>query len=421
MSATFLVLAFGEAGHILPMLSIVEALTRRGHRVLIYTSAKFKQGARAAGGEVLEPRTFADPFERMSQMKAEAGKRRGVLEAVRGFQRARADMRVEIPRMTREWVQVIQAEQVDCVVSFLALGARYAAELTGRPFASVAPNPLMVFDEEGGMLLPPHPLLKHVPTGLFHSLLDRLLPLAHCREELGLPPRKDTRFELFGNMVSDTLHLVTVQEDFFPVGSQRSGQVCVGPMSFNLPRPEATPFPVDTLAPGTVLVSTTTLPMDGGLFRRTLEALAPLNIPLLATAAGAADIPEGLGAHVRLESFIPHDQVLPHVSALVTHGGWGTTGRALRQGVPMLITPLFGDQPIIGARLAELGLAYHLPRAQATKENIQKALAALLQDTALHQRVRALAAKLHQVDSPRLSAEALERLVADRAPLRSAA
>ncbi|MFY0577854.1 glycosyltransferase [Cystobacter fuscus] len=144
-------------------------------------------------------------------------------------------------------------------------------------------------------------------------------------------------------------------------------------------------------------------------------------MPLLATAAGAADIPEGLGAHVRLESFVPHDQVLPHVSALVTHGGWGTTGRALRQGVPMLITPLFGDQPLIGARLAEMGLAYHLPRKQATKEGIQKALAALLADTALHQRVRAVAQQLQALDSPRLAAEALEKLVARPGALRSAA
>jgi MGT family glycosyltransferase len=421
MSATFLVLAYGEAGHTLPMLSIVEELTRRGHRALVYAPKKFTHGVVAAGGEPLEPRTFQVPFERMRQRMADPKKRR-VHEALRDFRRSRAELVEEIPRMTREWEDVIQAQRVDCVVSsFMALGARYAAERTGRPFASVGPNPLMLFDANGDMVLPPHPLMKYLPRRLFNSLMDLALPLARCREQLGLPARKNSPSELFGNVVSDTLHLVTVHEGFHPEGPRWPGQLCVGPMSFNLPRPEAAPFPVDTLAPGTVLVSTTTLPMDGGLFRRTLEALAPLNVPLLATAAGAADVPEGLGAHVRLESFVPHDQVLPHVSALVTHGGWGITGRALRQGVPMLITPLFGDQPLIGARLAELGLAYHLPKKQATKEAIQKALAALLADTALHERVRALAAKLQALDSPRLSAEALEKLIAERAPRRSAA
>ncbi|MGZ3458580.1 MAG: glycosyltransferase [Archangium sp.] len=355
-------------------------------------------------------------------MRASPKQRPPVHEALRGFMRARADMVEKISRMSLELEGVIRTQRVDCVVSsMVSLGARYAAERTGRPFATVGPNPLMLFDANAKMALPPHPLMKHMPGRALHSLLDWVLPLARCRERLGLPARKNGPSELFGNVVSDTLHLVTVHEDFYPEGSRWPGQRCVGPMSFNLPRPQAAPFPVDSLAPGTVLVSTTTLPMAGDLFRRTLEALAPLNVPLLATAAGASDMPADLGAHVRLETFVPHDQVLPHVSALVTHGGWGITGRALRQGVPMLITPLFGDQPLIGARLAEMGLAYHLPRKQATKEALQKALAALLADTALHQRVRALARKLQALDSPQLAADALEKLVADRTPLHSAA
>ncbi|ATB40371.1 glycosyl transferase [Cystobacter fuscus] len=420
MSATFLVLAYGEAGHTLPMLSIVEGLIRRGHRALVYAPRKFTHGVVAAGGESREGRTFGDPFERMMQLRA-SRKQRPVHQVVRDVVRGRAGMVGEIVRMAREWEDVIRTERVDGVVSFMSPAARYAAELTGRPFASVGPNPLMLFGADGKMVLPPNPMMKYLPRGLLDSLMGLALPLARCREELGLPPRKGGPSEFFHTIMSDTLHLVTVHEGFYPPGPRGPGQLCVGPMSYSLPRPQAAPFPVDTLAPGTVLVSTTTLPMDGGLFRRTLEALAPLKVPLLATAAGAADIPEGLGAHVRLESFVPHDQVLPHVSALVTHGGWGTTGRALRQGVPMLITPLFGDQPLIGARLAEMGLAYHLPRKQATKEAIQKALAALLQDTALHQRVRAVAQQLQALDSPRLAAEALEKLVARPGSLRSAA
>lgn len=61
-----------------------------------------------------------------------------------------------------------------------------------------------------------------------------------------------------------------------------------------------------------------------------------------------------------------------------------------------------------------------IPRGPA-KEAIQKALASLLQDTTLHQRVRAMARKLQTLDSPRLAAEALEKLVAGRTALHSVA
>jgi MGT family glycosyltransferase len=421
MGATFLVMAYGEAGHVLPMLGLVEALTRRGHRVLVYAAPQFKQGAVAAGGECLEPKTFEEPLEGMKQRWKGSTRSRGVGTRVRELLETRSGLLENIVRMTRELEDVIRTRGVDCLVSSMTvLGARYAADLTGCPFVSVGPNPLLLFDTDDTMVLPPHPWVKHVPGRVLHSLMDLALPLARSRERLGLPVRGGRASEAFGNIVSDTLHLVTVHEDFFPEGPRRPGQLCVGPLSFNLPRPEAKAFPVDTLAPGTVLVSTTTIPMAGDMFRRTLEALAPLNVPLLATAAGATDLPKDMGTHVRLESFVPHDQVLPHVSALVTHGGWGITGRALRQGVPMLITPLFGDQPLIGARLAERGLAYHLPKKQATKEALQNALRALLQDTALHERVRAEALKLQALDSGRVAAEALERLVTPR-PQASAA
>ena len=62
-----------------------------------------------------------------------------------------------------------------------------------------------------------------------------------------------------------------------------------------------------------------------------------------------------------------------------------------------------------------------VPKKQATRKSLQNALTALLQDTALHQRVRAMARKLQTLDSHRLTAEALEQLVADQTPRHSTA
>jgi UDP:flavonoid glycosyltransferase YjiC (YdhE family) len=424
MPATFLVLAFGELGHSLPMLGIVEALVRRGHLALVYTSEHLQYGVAAAGGEYLAPRTFEDPFALMRRRMEERRKRKSQAPRLRGFVRrlreARDEMVEGVVRISWELEDVIRTRKVDCVVSCITVpgaqfvpGARFAAERTGCAYASVGPSPMMLFSERGGLLMRPRSMLRHVPDWAVHSLLDAVIPVRRCRERLELPAGEGGPSETFRATVSDALHLVTAHEGFVPLGPRRSGQVCVGPLSFDLPRPGTAPFPVETLAPGTVLVSATSFPgLDGGLFRRTLEALAPLKVPLLATAVGATDLPENLGEHVRLEPYVPHDQVLPHVAALVAPAGWGITGRALRQGIPMLVTSLPGDQPLIGARLEELGLAYHLPRKRATKESIRNALVALLGDTALRQRVKAVAAKLKEVDSPRLAAEALEKLLA---------
>ncbi|MFY0577855.1 hypothetical protein ACN28S_29205 [Cystobacter fuscus] len=183
----------------------------------------------AAGGESREGRTFGDPFERMLQLRA-SRTQRPVHQVVRDVVRGRADMVGEVVRMAREWEGVIRDERVDVVVSnFMSPAARYAAELTGRPFASVGPNPLMLFGADGKMVLPPHPLMKYLPQGLLHSLMGLVLPLARCREELGLPPRKGGPSEFFHTIMSDTLHPVTVHEGFYPRGPGGPGNCAWAP------------------------------------------------------------------------------------------------------------------------------------------------------------------------------------------------
>ncbi|KAJ3215514.1 hypothetical protein HDU67_000302 [Dinochytrium kinnereticum] len=51
----------------------------------------------------------------------------------------------------------------------------------------------------------------------------------------------------------------------------------------------------------------------------------------------------------------PHDWLFQHVSAVVHHGGAGTTAAGLKAGKPTIIVPFFGDQPFWGAMVASIG------------------------------------------------------------------
>jgi UDP:flavonoid glycosyltransferase YjiC (YdhE family) len=46
---------------------------------------------------------------------------------------------------------------------------------------------------------------------------------------------------------------------------------------------------------------------------------------------------------------------MPHAAAMVCHGGSGTVNVGLAAGVPMVVVPLFADQPHNGRRVAEIG------------------------------------------------------------------
>jgi sterol 3beta-glucosyltransferase len=52
----------------------------------------------------------------------------------------------------------------------------------------------------------------------------------------------------------------------------------------------------------------------------------------------------------------PHEWLFPRMSAIVHHGGAGTTGAALRAGKPMTICPFMADQPFWGECIHTLGV-----------------------------------------------------------------
>lgn len=98
---------------------------------------------------------------------------------------------------------------------------------------------------------------------------------------------------------------------------------------------------------------------------------AEQRVGVLATMCAALDTcgVRGLisvGAHVQLPDLpstimrvgaLPHSWLFPHVAAVVQHGGAGTTGAALRAGVPTVIVAVGIDNLFWGDRLAALGVA----------------------------------------------------------------
>src|SRR5690606_22961822 len=55
-----------------------------------------------------------------------------------------------------------------------------------------------------------------------------------------------------------------------------------------------------------------------------------------------------------LLDYAPHDWLFPQMAGVVHHGGAGTTGAALRAGVPNTVVSHMADQPYWGRRVYEL-------------------------------------------------------------------
>ncbi len=415
-------------GHLLGLLDLAQELVSRGHRVLVYTEASARADVEASGAELLPHQNYRDIGARMDAALRDAPRWAQRSRLLRGLYITRSSRRAMIDstrELAEELEPLLRREQVDCVVyDYSAYAAAYAAERVGIPAISVA-NSGLIADPQGMPLLLRMSGLGRLASrlpGLVHRIADVMIPMKQVRKALGLPPRKERQAEILQLVASPLLHIITLYPGLVKDHSLRDNQLFAGPMAFNGQAREETPPPLSPpLAPGTILVSTTTVGGDFGLLRKVLEALAPLGLPVLATSAGSTDVPEGLGPHIRVERFVPHEQVLPHVAALVTHGGVGVMGRALRHGVPTLTIPLFSDQPI-NARLMEAqGLAYHLPFRLATPEAIRERVQALLRDQALHERLKQTARELQEARPKEEVLEAIERLAHGSARRKTAA
>ncbi|TFI44706.1 glycosyltransferase [Rhodococcus sp. 1R11] len=76
---------------------------------------------------------------------------------------------------------------------------------------------------------------------------------------------------------------------------------------------------------------------------------------------------------------VDHAAVFPHCSAVVHHGGAGTTAAAMRAGLPMVICTVTADQPFWGARITELGIGRAMKLSAITAEKLGDALGAALE------------------------------------------
>jgi sterol 3beta-glucosyltransferase len=105
----------------------------------------------------------------------------------------------------------------------------------------------------------------------------------------------------------------------------------------------------------------------------------------------------GIGEERKLPEYafsvqsVPHSWLFPRMSAVVHHGGAGTTGAGLRAGVPSIVTPFVADQPNWARRIEALGVG---PRAIPFRELTADLLANAIHQTTLDTAMRRRAAEI---------------------------
>jgi UDP:flavonoid glycosyltransferase YjiC (YdhE family) len=146
--------------------------------------------------------------------------------------------------------------------------------------------------------------------------------------------------------------------------------------------------------------------------RAAAAGLATLDVDVLVTVGPSGD-PGALGHlpdAVRVERFVAQGALLPHLDALVHHGGSGTMLGALAHGLPQLLIPHGADQFINAQALAPTGAALSLLPEQISPEAVADAVRALLAEPRYRDAARGIATEIDAMPAPAEVVGELERL-----------
>jgi MGT family glycosyltransferase len=157
---------------------------------------------------------------------------------------------------------------------------------------------------------------------------------------------------------------------------------------------------------------------DVALMRELVELLAPTPYRYVVSRGPRAD-EYALADNMIGAGFLPQTSVLPHVDAVITHGGNNTVTECMWFGRPMIVLPIFWDQHDNAQRVAECGYGVRLPTYGLTGEALVRALARVLGDPELRARSAAAGGRLRAAPGTVLAADLIERVALTGQPVRA--
>ncbi|AKS35084.1 glycosyltransferase [Mycolicibacterium goodii] len=356
------VLAYGSPalGHVYPLAALLTELADRGHDVHVRTMAREVATMRAAGfrAEAVSPG----------------------IEEIRGNDRTTTDAR-EVLAMSIDVLCGRAALEVDDIRAAIAharpdvvivdancWGAMAAVEAEAVPW--VVFSPFTPYLRSRGV--PPFgPGLRPWP-GLPGQLRDAVMRRVIRRmfDEPALRRLNPLRAEVGAAQVDSVDAMMRRAPLLLAVGGRpfeyphpdwEDRVSLIGACSYE-PGPGGRPPWLAEIDRPIVLVNTSSVEQADTILASTaLRALADEPVHVVATFP--AGVPPGLPqpSNATICEFIPHGAVLDRAVCVVTHGGMGSTVKALERGIPVCVVPFARDQAEVARRVQMARCGTRLP------------------------------------------------------------
>jgi UDP:flavonoid glycosyltransferase YjiC (YdhE family) len=177
-------------------------------------------------------------------------------------------------------------------------------------------------------------------------------------------------------------------------------------------RPQETPFPWGKLQDTQrVLVSLGTVNVERGarFYKTVVDALTdqPLQCILVAPKILSKQAPDNF----IIQDYVPQLKLLKKVDAVVCHAGQNTVSETLANGLPLIMTPIKDDQPIIATQVVNAGAGIRLKFGRLRSSDLRDAVLKILSDSSFRYSAEKIRESFRRAGGAERAARLLEVLL----------
>lgn len=357
----------GSTGDIYPVIALGRALKNAGHHVRFATIPHYKDEIESAGLEFYplcpnwEQADLAYWMGRLQKIRTPVYQLREIYVGAKKY----------IPEMIAR-MDAIMPETDLLVSSYLFPMNRGIAEKHGVPFATLAFAPHVIPSPDYPPESIPSPRWLGAATRrawnrwlwkTANAVVDRVINTCIAAE---LRAARLPKVRNFFSKPADRV-LVTVSDALLrPPGAEIDPRfVFTGYCRWQSPRSDSIEAEIAAFTGGEhvpVLTFGSMVYDNAGAWMERFVRAWPRDRKVI-VQRGWAQFPQlGDDEHIKVIGKVSHDQLFKHASAVIHHGGAGTTASALHAGVPQIVVPHIGDQTFFGMEVERLGCGFRLKK-----------------------------------------------------------
>jgi MGT family glycosyltransferase len=351
-------------GHINPSLPLVTELIRRGHEVIYFTTADYRQRVEATGAAVRIYNGIDDDYF-----------------DVRGLdgsfpQKAALALLTTTKNILPELLETVNQAKPDYILyDCMCPWGYFVAQIMGLPAvssASLMPMSSRVMLDWRALRIALPMLLKGFKAGNEANRLSKELGKQYNMKSLSMMNILNAPGDL---IISYSSPAYVPFADTLPENVKFVGWTM-------LENKVDEPFIHDSDRPLVYISLGTVINENKSFFELCIRAFAGMLYDVLITTGGRFS-PEQFGTlpeNITVKLWVPQAQVLRHTALFITHGGLNSIHEGLYCDVPLLVVPQQTEQTFNAMRVVELGTGLMLQEHTVTEMTLRARVQQLLSD-----------------------------------------